>query len=148
MGRGQGLQVVGGTVSVNITPEDVKAALFGGFFPVAPFDAERIVRARPSRITAGNVAHHTLPDPAVSKHLAAFYSIAYPWRPLAAKEACSREENEARGRGAGACRDKEGSLDSESSSAPRPSPVLPAAVDGIASSTVVVPAGGATGTCD
>ncbi|MCE9561120.1 MAG: Hsp70 family protein, partial [Planctomycetes bacterium] len=44
MGRGR--SVVGGTVSVNITPEDVKAALFDGFFPPATFDAEMSRGAR------------------------------------------------------------------------------------------------------
>src|SRR5436305_1640474 len=38
MGRGR--SVVGGSVSVNITPDDVTAAIFDGFFPHAPFDAE------------------------------------------------------------------------------------------------------------
>src|SRR5207302_9397826 len=44
MGRGR--SVVGGSVSVNITPDDVKAALFDGFFPPAPLDAEPTRGAR------------------------------------------------------------------------------------------------------
>lgn len=67
MGRGR--SVVGGTVSVNITPEDVKAALFGGFFPPAPFDAEP---AKGARAGLQEMGLPYVADPAVSKHLAAF----------------------------------------------------------------------------
>jgi hypothetical protein len=67
MGRGR--SVVGGTVSVNITPDDVKAALFDGFFPLAGFGAEPVKGARAGLQEMG------LPyvsDPAISKHIAAF----------------------------------------------------------------------------
>lgn len=67
MGRGR--SVVGGTVSVNITPDDVKATIFDGFFPAVPFDAE------PSRGARAGLQEMGLPyvsDPAISKHLAAF----------------------------------------------------------------------------
>ena len=66
---GKGRSVVGGTVSVNITPTDVSASLFDGFFPHAAFDADPTKGARPGLQEMG------LPyvsDPAVSKHLAAF----------------------------------------------------------------------------
>src|SRR5262249_54060709 len=67
MGRGR--SVVGGTVSVDITPDDVKAALFDGFFPHAPFDSE------PAKGVRAGLQEMGLPyvsDPAVTKHLAAF----------------------------------------------------------------------------
>jgi hypothetical protein len=67
MGRGR--SVVGGTVSVNITPADVKSAIFDGFFPPTAFDAE------PTHGVRTGLQEMGLPyvsDPAVSKHLAAF----------------------------------------------------------------------------
>jgi hypothetical protein len=67
MGRGR--LVVGGTVSVNITPADVKAAIFDGFFPHTPFDAE------PTHGVRTGLQEMGLPyvsDPAISKHLAQF----------------------------------------------------------------------------
>ncbi len=113
MGRGR--SVVGGTVSVNITPEDVKAALFGGFFPVAPFDAE------PSKGARAGLQEMGLPyvsDPAVSKHLAAFLRQHLG-------EGTSEQGQGARGKG------QEENQDNESL-APRPSPLAPsAAVDAI-----------------
>jgi hypothetical protein len=66
---GKGRSVVGGTVSVNVKPEDVAQALFEGFFPMTAFDADPGKGARPGLQEMG------LPyvsDPAVSKHLAAF----------------------------------------------------------------------------
>jgi hypothetical protein len=66
---GKGRSVVGGTVSVNIKPEDVANTLFEGFFPHAAFDAE------PTRGVRTGLQEMGLPyvsDPAVSKHLAAF----------------------------------------------------------------------------
>ncbi len=66
---GKGRSVVGGTVSVNITPKDVATSLFDGFFPHTPFDAEPTHGARTGLQEMG------LPyvsDPAVSKHLASF----------------------------------------------------------------------------
>jgi hypothetical protein len=67
MGRGR--SVVGGTVSVNITPEDVKSAIFGGFFPSSAFDAEP---ARGARAGLQEMGLPYVSDPAVSKHLAVF----------------------------------------------------------------------------
>ena len=66
---GKGRSVVGGTVSVNIKPDDVAATLFDGFFPLVPFDSE------PSKGVRTGLQEMGLPyvsDPAVSKHLAAF----------------------------------------------------------------------------
>ncbi len=66
---GKGRSVVGGTVSVNVTPADVATALFDGFFPNVPFDAE------PTRGARSGLQEMGLPyvsDPAVSKHLAVF----------------------------------------------------------------------------
>ena len=66
---GRGRSVVGGSVSVNLTPADVAAALFDGFFPAVPSDSE------PTRGARAGLQEMGLPyvsDPAVSKHLAAF----------------------------------------------------------------------------
>jgi hypothetical protein len=66
---GKGRSVVGGTVSVNIKPEDVANTLFDGFFPMVPFDAE------PSKGARTGLQEMGLPyvsDAAISKHLAAF----------------------------------------------------------------------------
>jgi hypothetical protein len=61
--------VVGGTVSVNITPADVAAALFDGFFPLVPFDSDP---AKGARTGLQEMGLPYVSDPAVSKHLAAF----------------------------------------------------------------------------
>jgi len=66
---GKGRLVVGGTVSVNITPDDVKKAIFDGFFPAVPFDAEP---TRGARVGLQEMGLPYVSDPAVSKHLAAF----------------------------------------------------------------------------
>jgi uncharacterized protein YjeT (DUF2065 family) len=66
---GKGRSVVGGAVSVNLTPADVAAALFDGFFPAVPFDAEP---ARGARAGLQEMGLPYVSDPAVSKHLAAF----------------------------------------------------------------------------
>jgi hypothetical protein len=66
---GKGRSVVGGTVSVNIAPEDVAKALFDGFFPHTTFEAD------PNKGARAGLQEMGLPyvsDPAVSKHLAAF----------------------------------------------------------------------------
>ncbi len=66
---GKGRSVVGGTVSVNIKPEDVTGTIFEGFFPAVPFDAE------PSRGARAGLQEMGLPyvsDAAISKHIAAF----------------------------------------------------------------------------
>lgn len=66
---GKGRSVVGGSVSVNLTPADVAAALFEGFFPAVPFDADP---ARGARAGLQEMGLPYVSDPAVSKHLAAF----------------------------------------------------------------------------
>jgi hypothetical protein len=66
---GKGRSVVGGTQSVNITPADVAAAMFDGFFPQVPFDAEP---AKSARVGLQEMGLPYVADPAVSKHLAAF----------------------------------------------------------------------------
>jgi hypothetical protein len=66
---GKGRSVVGGTLSVNITPADVAAALFEGFFPQASFDAEPL---RGARAGLQEMGLPYVSDPAISKHLAAF----------------------------------------------------------------------------
>ncbi len=66
---GRGRSVVGGTLSIPITAEDVNAAIFDGFFPQVPLDAE------PTRVNRAGLQEMGLPyvaDPAVTKHLAAF----------------------------------------------------------------------------
>ncbi len=66
---GKGRSVVGGTVSVNITGDDVRQAIFEGFFPAVPYDAE------PTRAARSGLQEMGLPyvaDPAVTKYLAAF----------------------------------------------------------------------------
>src|SRR6478672_3419238 len=66
---GRGRAVVGGTVSVNIKPEDVAHTIFDGFFPSVPFDAEP---AKGARVGLQEMGLPYVSDPAVSKHLAAF----------------------------------------------------------------------------
>jgi hypothetical protein len=67
MGRGR--LVVGGTVSVNITPNDVTSTLFDGFFPHTAFDAEP---TKGARVGLQEMGLPYVSDPAVTKHLAAF----------------------------------------------------------------------------
>src|SRR5262249_18835312 len=67
MGRGRA--VVGGTVSVNITPDDVKNTLFEGFFPPAAFDAEL---TKGAHVGLQEMGLPYVSDPAVTRHLAAF----------------------------------------------------------------------------
>jgi hypothetical protein len=66
---GKGRSVVGGSVSVNITPADVAQAIFDGFFPLVPFDAEP---ARGARVGLQEMGLPYVSDPAISKHIAAF----------------------------------------------------------------------------
>ncbi|MCS6865919.1 MAG: Hsp70 family protein [Gemmataceae bacterium] len=66
---GKGRAVVGGTVSVNLKPDEVRQTIFEGFFPLVPRDAE------PSRTARVGLQEMGLPyvaDPAITKHLAAF----------------------------------------------------------------------------
>ena len=67
MGRGR--LVVGGTLTAQLTPADVRSILFDGFFPESPADAE------PQRAGRAGLHEMGLPyvhDPAVTRHLAAF----------------------------------------------------------------------------
>jgi len=66
---GKGRSVVGGTVSVSVTPGDVAAAISDGFFPAVPFDAEP---ARGARVGLQEMGLPYVADPAVTRHLAAF----------------------------------------------------------------------------
>ncbi len=66
---GKGRSVVGGTVSVNVTPADVTTAIDDGFFPAVPFDAEL---ARGARLGLQEMGLPYVADPAVTRHLASF----------------------------------------------------------------------------
>jgi hypothetical protein len=72
---GKGRSVIAGSVTAHVTPADVTAALFDGFFPAVPFDAE------PSRTARAGLQEMGLPyvsDPAVTKHLASFLRQQLP----------------------------------------------------------------------
>jgi hypothetical protein len=67
MGRGR--SVIGGAMNAQLTPEEVRKALFDGFFPHTPRDAE------PQRGARAGLHEMGLPyvnDPAVTRHLAVF----------------------------------------------------------------------------
>lgn len=66
---GKGRSVVGGTVSINVTPADVAATLFEGFLPHVPFGSEP---NRGARVGLQEMGLPYVSDPAISKHLAAF----------------------------------------------------------------------------
>ncbi len=72
---GKGRSVVGGAVSINVTPADVAATLNDGFFPQVPFDAEPL---RGARAGLQEMGLPYVSDPAVSKHLAAFLKQQSP----------------------------------------------------------------------
>ncbi|HAB18403.1 MAG TPA: Hsp70 family protein, partial [Verrucomicrobiales bacterium] len=66
---GRGRRLVGGTVSVELTRDEVVAALTDGFFPPGPLDA------RPARRAVSGFRELGLPfeaDPAITRHLAHF----------------------------------------------------------------------------
>ena len=66
---GKGRSVVGGTISKNVTREDIEAVLFDGFFPEVAYQAE------PQRQARSGLQEMGLPyvaDAAITKHLAAF----------------------------------------------------------------------------
>lgn len=67
MGRGR--SVVGGSVSVPITPADVHAAILEGFFPAVPYASEP---QRAARLGLQEMGLPYVTDPAITKHLAAF----------------------------------------------------------------------------
>jgi hypothetical protein len=66
---GKGRSVIGGTVAIDVTPDDVSKSLFDGFFPKVPFDAEP---SRGARVGLQEMGLPYVSDPAVTKHLAAF----------------------------------------------------------------------------
>ena len=72
---GKGRSVVGGAVSINVTPADVAAALNDGFFPMVPFNAEPL---RGARAGLQEMGLPYVSDPAVSKHLASFLKQQSP----------------------------------------------------------------------
>ena len=66
---GRGRSVVDGTVSVNLSRDDLIRTLFDGFFPAIPLDCE------PQRASRSGLQEMGLPyvaDPAIPKHLATF----------------------------------------------------------------------------
>ena len=66
---GRGRSVVGGSVSAEVTVADVRSAVFDGFFPATPYDADPM---RSARVGLQEMGLPYVADPAVSKHLAAF----------------------------------------------------------------------------
>ncbi|MBY0513154.1 MAG: hsp70 family protein, partial [Gemmataceae bacterium] len=67
MGRGR--SIIGGALSISITRDDVAKAVFDGFFPLVPFDAEP---SRGARVGLQEMGLPYVSDPSVSKHLASF----------------------------------------------------------------------------
>ena len=66
---GRGRAVVGGTLTANLTGEEIRTILFDGFFPEVAADAE------PSRSARAGLHEMGLPyeqDAAITRHLAAF----------------------------------------------------------------------------
>jgi hypothetical protein len=73
--QGRGRSVIGGALHTSITPDDVRKAIFDGFFPHVPRDAD------PMKSTRTGLQEMGLPyvgDPAVTKHLAAFLRKQLP----------------------------------------------------------------------
>ena len=73
--QGRGRSVIGGSLHTSLTQEDVRKAIFDGFFPPTPRDAE------PTRTARTGLQEMGLPyvsDPAVTKHLAAFLQRQLP----------------------------------------------------------------------
>ena len=67
MGRGR--QVIGGSFHASLTAADIRQAIFEGFFPLVPADAE------PARGARSGLHEMGLPyvnDPAITRHLATF----------------------------------------------------------------------------
>ncbi len=96
VGRGRGL--VSGTLHTSLTPDDVRQALFDGFFPHVSRDAEP---ERGSRVGLHEMGLPYVSDPAVTRHLAAFLkrhlssvgtsSLACPREAGTSKAACPYE---------------------------------------------------------
>jgi hypothetical protein len=66
---GRGRAVIGGTLSTELTPADVRQLLFDGFFPQVPRDAEP---ARGARAGLHEMGLPYVSDAAITRHLAAF----------------------------------------------------------------------------
>jgi len=72
---GRGRSLIGGTLSATITPQDMHAVLFDGFFPIVDYGTEPKLAARSGLQEMG------LPyvsDPAISKYLSAFLKQHLP----------------------------------------------------------------------
>ncbi len=72
---GKGRSVIAGTLSATVTAEDIRTALYDGFFPQVPYDAE------PERAARAGLQEMGLPyvaDAAISKHLASFLRRQLP----------------------------------------------------------------------
>jgi hypothetical protein len=87
MGRGR--QVIGGSLTANLTPDDVRRAIVDGFFPLVPRDAEP---ERGGRVGLHEMGLPYVSDPAITRHLASFLkrhaphaddSSSVEWRPAA-----------------------------------------------------------------
>ncbi len=66
---GRGRSVIGGTLTATLAPDEIRHALFGGFFPECAADVE------PNRGARAGLHEMGLPyvsDPAITRHLAAF----------------------------------------------------------------------------
>jgi hypothetical protein len=66
---GRGRSIVGGSLSANLTIDDVRAALFDGFFPELPFQRPS---AEPTRAALHEMGLPYVREPAVTRHLADF----------------------------------------------------------------------------
>ncbi len=73
MGRGR--SVIGGSLHTAIMPDDVRQAIFDGFFPHTTRDAEPL---RAGRTGLQEMGLPYVADPAVTKHLAAFLKKQIP----------------------------------------------------------------------
>ena len=87
MGRGR--QVIGGSLTANLTLDDVRRAIVDGFFPCVPPDAEP---ERGGRVGLHEMGLPYVSDPAITRHLASFLKRHAPhadgissaeWRPAA-----------------------------------------------------------------
>ncbi len=66
---GRGRSVIGGTLTTQLTPDDIKRVIFDGFFPHVPVDADP---ARGARTGLHEMGLPYVSDPAITKHLGAF----------------------------------------------------------------------------
>ena len=73
--QGRGRSVIGGSLHTSITPEDVRKAIFDGFFPFVERDADP---AKGARTGLQEMGLPYVSDPAVTKHLAAFLMRQLP----------------------------------------------------------------------